>query len=105
MAYDVVTNKATRDIRETKLARTRVILRKPRTTITEENYKALQFLDLLKDFDTLSEIPATEVQGRLIKYMKDTGLDFSDIEKYMALYPDRLYKNLYDTRLLHGVLT
>ena len=105
MAYDVVTNKATRDIRETTLARTRVILRKPRTPITEENYKALQFLDLLKDIDTLSEIPATEAQGRLIKYMNDAGLNFLDLEKYIDLYPDRIYKNLYKMRLLHGIFT
>ena len=104
MTYDVVTNKATRDVRETTLSKSRIIVRKPRTPVTEENYKALQFLDLLKDIDALAEIPAKEAQGRLIKYMKDSGLDFSDLEKYIALYPDRIYENLYETRLLHGVL-
>lgn len=105
MTYDIVTNKATRDIRETTLAKSRIIVRKPRVPITEDNYRALQFLDLLKDIDTLAEVPAAEAQGRLTKYMKDTGLTFPDIEKYLSFYPDRLYKNLYETRLLHGVLT
>lgn len=35
MVFEVVTNKATKDYRETSLGKSRVIVRKPRTTVTE----------------------------------------------------------------------
>lgn len=35
MVYEVVTNKATKDYRETMMAKTRVIIRKPRVEVTE----------------------------------------------------------------------
>lgn len=37
MTCEVVTNKAIKDYRETTLAKSRVIIRKPRVTINEEN--------------------------------------------------------------------
>ena len=51
MLYEVVSNKATNEYRETSLAKSRVIVRKPKVPVTESNYKVLQFLDLLKDVD------------------------------------------------------
>lgn len=48
MMYEVVSNKATNDYRETSLAKSRVIVRKPKVPVTEKNYKDLQFLDIYK---------------------------------------------------------
>lgn len=103
MAYEVVTNKATKDYRETSLAKTRVIIRKPRVEVTEDNYKALQFLDLMKDIDYYSEIEREQLQERLIRYMQEINLRFYMLEPYLSSYPDRLYKNMYETRLLYGI--
>lgn len=103
MVYDIVTNKATRDYRETMLAQSRIIVRKPRTPVTEGNYKALQFLDLLKDIDMFAEISGDEIHHRLIRYMNTVDLDFPELETYLPYYPDRVYKNLYRTRLVHGI--
>lgn len=41
MMYEVVSNKATNDYRETSLAKSRVIVRKPKVPVTEKNYKDL----------------------------------------------------------------
>ena len=45
--FEVVTTRATSDYRETSLIRKKVILRKPKVTVTEDNYRILQFLDLM----------------------------------------------------------
>ena len=45
--YEIYTNKATKDYRETKIANFRVILRKPYVKINSENASVLQFLDLI----------------------------------------------------------
>lgn len=101
MMYEVVSNKATNDYRETSLAKSRVIVRKPKVPVTEKNYKALQFLDMLKDVDVYSEVTGKPLQERLYRYMDDAHLSISEMEPYFAYYPDKLYKNLVETRVIY----
>ena len=73
--------------------------------VTEKNYMALQFLDMLKDVDVYSEMSGTDLQKRLYQYMRDAGLEISDLESYFSYYPDKLYKNLIETRVIYnGIL-
>ena len=104
MMYEVVSNKATNDYRETSLAKSRVIVRKPKVPVTEKNYKALQFLDMLKDVDVYSEVTGKPLQDRLCRYMDDANLSISEMEPYFAYYPDKLYKNLVETRVIYNGL-
>lgn len=101
MMYEVVSNKATNDYRETSLAKSRVIVRKPKVPVTEKNYKALQFLDMLKDVDVYSEVTGKPLQERLYRHMDDAHLSISEMEPYFAYYPDKLYKNLVETRVIY----
>lgn len=104
MMYEVVSNKATNDYRETFLAKSRVIVRKPKVPVTEKNYKALQFLDMLKDVDVYSEVTGKQLQDRLYRYMDDAHLSILEMEPYFAYYPDKLYKNLVETRVIYNGL-
>ena len=104
MLYEVVSNKATNDYRETSLAKFRVIVRKPKVPVTEKNYKALQFLNMLKDVDVYSEVTGKPFQDRLYCYMEDANLSISEMEQYFAYYPDKLYKNLVETRVIYNGL-
>jgi len=66
---------------------------------------ALQFLDMLKDVDVYSEMSGTDLQKRLYQYMRDADLEISDLESYFSYYPDKLYKNLIETRVIYnGIL-
>lgn len=103
MVFEVVSNKATTEYRETTLAKSRIILRKPRAPITEQNFAVLQFLDLLKDIDQYAEVDQSMCTGLLTQYMKNAGITFSQMEKYLPLYPDKVFKNMYETRLLYGI--
>ena len=103
MVYEIVTNKATNDYRELTLANSRIVVRKPRTKVNEENYRMLQFLDLIKDIDYLAESSGEELKQRLLNYMNANSIKFSELEKYLTYYPDRIYKNLFEARLLYGV--
>ncbi len=104
MMYEVVSNKATNDYRETSLAKSRVIVRKPKVPVTEKNYKMLQFLDMLKDVDVYSEVTGKQLQDRLYRYMDDANLSISEMEPYFSYYPDKLYKNLVETRVIYNGL-
>ena len=103
MLYEIVTNKASREYREITVAKTRVILRRPRTEINEDNFRALQFLDLMKDVDLVSELEGKRLRERLLAYMRACPLYFDDLKPFLPLYPDKLYRNLYEGGLLDGV--
>lgn len=103
MICEVVTNKATNDRREITLANSRVIVRRPRTPVNEQNYRILQFLDLMKDIDYFAEITGEELQKCLCAYLEANSIRFADLEKYLGYYPDKIYRNLFETRLLYGI--
>ncbi len=105
MVYEVVSNRATKDYRETELAKTKVVIRRPRTTVNNSNYKTLQFLDLLKDIDDISEVSGTELKKVIAQYMKKANIESGMLEQYIGLYPDKIFKNMYETGILHGLST
>lgn len=101
--YEIYTNKATTEYRETELANLRVILRKPYCTIDEKNVATLQFLDLLKEIVDVSEVDGEELTNRLIGYMKKKSIRFESMRPFLPYYPERIYKNMYEVGLLNGV--
>ena len=101
--YEVYTNKATTEYRETRLANLRVILRKPYCVIDEKNAATLQFLDLLKEIVDISEVDGEELTNRLIGYMKKKSIGFESMRQFLPYYPERIYKNMYEVGLLNGV--
>ena len=103
VAYEIATNKAKTGYKKTKLGRMNIILRQPRAAVSAENAKVLQILDLLKEIDLLAEIRPEECSQKILAYMRQTGLSFTDLQPYLLLYPDKIFRNLYETRLLYGV--
>ena len=101
--YEVYTNKATTEYRETKLANLRVILRKPYCEIDTKNAETLQFLDLIKEVVDISEVGGEELTKRLLGYMKKKNIVFESMKPFLPYYPDRIYKNMYEVGLLNGV--
>ena len=101
--YEVYTNKATTEYRETRLANLRVILRKPYCEIDAKNAETLQFLDLIKEVVDISEVDGEDLTKRLLGYMKKKNIGFESMKPFLPYYPDRIYKNMYEVGLLNGV--
>lgn len=99
---EVVTNKASKDYRETTLASEKIVIRKPRTVINESNYKSLQLLDLLKDMESYSELSESEVGEKIKSYMAKSKISFSRLEPFLPLYPDKVFRNMYMIGVLNG---
>lgn len=74
--YEVHTNKATTEHRETQLANLRAILRKPYCEIDERNAATFQFFDLLKEIVDISKVDGEELTNRLLSYMKKKNIGF-----------------------------
>lgn len=103
MQYEVVTNKATTDRRETMLSKIKVVLRRPKVPVNKDNLNALQLLDLIRDIDVFTEVSDSETKEIIRSYMKKANINFSAIEPYLQFYPDKVYRNLYQTGVLHGI--
>ena len=105
MVYEVCSNKATTEYRDTQLGNVRVILKRPYVEITDKNVKPLQFLDLMKEVTDISEVDGVELTERLVNYLKSAGMDFEALKPYLKYYPDKIYKNMYKVGLLNGLAT
>ena len=100
---EITTNKTASEFRKVSVAGVPVILRKPRVKIADENWAALRLLDSLKEIASFSEIDDKERTSIILAYMKKNGLRFRDLAAFLPFYPDQIYKNLYETRLLNGI--
>ena len=101
--YEIVSNKATCDYRELKICSTKIILRKPRTLVTKENYLELQFLDMIKEIDNISILDKDENKKIVLNYMNTAKISFEKLQKLLEFYPDKIYKNLYQVGVLNGI--
>ena len=103
VVYEVVSNNATTDYRKIMINKTRVIVRRPKVPVTNENVRILQFLDLIKDIDVYSEEKGNSLKKRMLEIMKKLDITFSALEPYLSFYPEKIYKNMYETGVLAGV--
>ena len=77
----------------------KILLRRARTEITNENYVVLQLLELLKDLEQYYDISFENVCERLKKYVLTENIKKADVDKYIEDFPDKVYKNIYRTGL------
>ena len=98
--YEVCSNEASTKQRKQEIDGNTIVVYKPVADINEENKTALQFLDLMSVIDKYSEISGAELVNKLKKYVETVGIDFSIVKKYLPLYPDRVYINIYEGGLM-----
>lgn len=98
--YEVCSNEATTKQRKRIVDGNTIIVYKPVTDITEKNKPVLQFLDLMSVIDKYSEITGAELSTRLNKYVEAIKLDFSVVKELLPLYPDKVYRNIYEGGLM-----
>ncbi|MCR5419887.1 MAG: hypothetical protein K6E98_02640, partial [Lachnospiraceae bacterium] len=77
-----------------------IVVYKPVAEVTSKNKSALQFLDLMSMIDKYSEISGQEFSSKLKEYVKAVGVDFSIVKEYLSLYPDKVYRNIYEGGLM-----
>lgn len=81
-----------------------MIIYKPIVEINEENKSALQFLDFMSSIDKYSELVAEELQHKLKKFVKLINVDFRKVKKYISLFPDRVFRNIYQGGLMNELV-
>ncbi len=97
---EVCSNVATTKQRKLCIDGRNLIVYKPITEITKENQTALQFLDLMTTIDKYSEISGNLLRMKLKEFVNILNVDFSIVKRYIALFPDRVYRNIYQGGLM-----
>ena len=94
---EIATNNSGGAKRRVEIGNSKFILKKPRATITTENYKILQFLDLMNDYDFYYDDSAIkeDVDYRIKTFVKKNKISQKNIEPFLTFYPDSIYKTLY----------
>ncbi|MDR1801464.1 MAG: DUF6088 family protein [Lachnospiraceae bacterium] len=92
---EVVSNNETTRVRDIQVGNQRVRARRSRTTVTSENVKTLQFLDLMNVMDP-KNIDETE-KYMLNKYIKTAGVNKEEVMKYVGFFPAKAMKNMIES--------
>ena len=102
--YEVCSNEATTKQRKQNIDGNTIIIYKPLAEITNENKSALQFLDLMSNIDRYSELSKDELTKKLKRYVEINKVNFDQTRKYLPLYPDRVYRNIYEGGLMNELV-
>ena len=102
--YEICSNAATTKQRKLNIEGINMIIYKPFVDITKENYKELQFLDLMSNIDKYSELDDKKKNKKLLNYVKEYNINFDIVKEYLPLYPDRVYKNIYCAGLMDKLI-
>ena len=101
---EVCSNEATTKQRKVDIDGRKIIVYKPVTEITEENRATLQFLDLMSSIDKYSELTGDLLIEKLQQFVKAINVDFEQVKEYISLFPDRVYRNIYQGGLMNELV-
>lgn len=98
--YEICSNAATTKQRKQEIDGNTIVIYKPVEYVTGENSAALQFLDLMSVIDKYSEVSGKEFIEKLKRYVSSVKLDFQTVKEYISLYPDKVFRNIYEGGLM-----
>ena len=102
--YEICSNAATTKQRKLNVDGVNMIIYKPLVNVTKDNYKELQFLDLMINIDKYSELNSRELIKKLKDYVNDYQINFNIVKEYLGLYPDKVYRNIYNGGLMNELV-
>ena len=97
---EVCSNEATTKQRKLDIDGRKAIVYKPLAEINKENKSALQFLDLMSSIDKYSELSGEELEKKLKEFVRAVNVDFMKVKEYISLFPDRVFRNIYQGGLM-----
>jgi len=102
--YEVCSNEASTKQRKLDIDGRQIIVYKPVVEISEENRGALQFLDLMCTIDKYSEINGKEFATKMNIFIETAEVNFGLVKKYISLFPDKVYRNIYQGGLMNELV-
>jgi hypothetical protein len=100
----VCSNEASTKQRKLVIDGRQIIVYKPVVDVLDDNKTSLQFLDLMSTIDKYSELSGDELKSKLREFVAITGVDFEQVKMYISLFPDRVYRNIYQGGLMNELV-
>lgn len=96
---EIVSNNIAAIVREVQIGNRTYVVRKSKVIVTKENYKVLQFLEVLKDLDKFMDVNCESIKKNLAEYVVKNGICRDDVDRYIDKFPLKAYKHIYRLRL------
>ena len=96
---EIVSNVTNSVYEEVRLKNQKIILRKPRIPVTNENSRVLQLLDLLINMDQYMDNDIDCASERIQYYISERKISREEIDRYIDYYPKKIEKVLYEMGL------
>lgn len=96
---EIVSNAVSAKKRDVMIGNRVFIVRHSHTPVSEENYKTLQLLDLLKNLDKYADMDVDTVKEKLVAFIKTNKITRELLDNYISAFPDSTYRHLYEMRL------
>ena len=100
---EVVTNKETMWVRETKLKNRNIILRKSRIPITKENVNAYTILELFSNIDIKKYLDDTSIQREVIDFIKEKEIKLKDLYPLTGAFPSKTTRNIMESGIINEI--
>ena len=100
---EVVTNKETMWVRETKLKNRNIILRKSRIPITKENVNAYTILELFSNIDIKKYLDDTSIQREVIHFIKEKEIKLKDLYPLTGAFPSKTTRNIMESGIINEI--
>lgn len=100
---EVITNKASRDVREIEIRGRKIILRKSRLPITSKNEAAYTLMELFTDIDMRQYKGDPMVKESVSSYIKKKKINSGIIYSLASFFPARTMKNLATSGVLYEI--
>ena len=99
----IYSNQVSNKKREIKLKTNRLIVNAPRVFVNDINYKLLQVLDLLNNFDKYSEYDLKKSTKKIIEFISTIDLDEDTVEDIVSVYPLEAQVKFYKIGGLYAI--
>lgn len=100
---EIITNKESRDIREIDIRGRKVILRKSRVKITNENESVYTLMELFNNIDIRQYRENEMVRKSISNYIKKNKINNRMIYSMAKYFPAKVMKNLATSGLLYEI--
>lgn len=98
---EIFTNNESSNVRDVKVGKQKVLLRRARTEINNENAAVMSLLELM-NFVTASFFD-DERRDKIDLYIKQNNISRKNITKYAPVFPDKAMRTLVESEVIYNV--
>ncbi len=94
MVQEIITNNSSASVRTIQLNKRNFQIRKPKVTVDNSNYKVLQLLSLLENYDRYIDYEVEDADDKIRNYARLNNITRTDLYNYAGFFKSKALKNI-----------